>query len=351
MTVYLLNLFSIPIYALLLYFVGIDNRKKNRILCGLAGLQLLLTAALRATTVGGDLENYVPLYSRLGKEDWSEVFTGRIEPGYMFLNKILTLFSTDERLLLVVIGGIVVAGFCAFIYKNSRILWLSLFLFVALGIYTTSLSMLRQSIAIVFTLMSIRYVERRSFWKFSMLVGTAVLFHYTAITFFILYPLARFKPTWGYFLCLLGGGFVCAWLLGKMLLVSLIERYYSIYEGTMAGGTGDNMLLLLIAVTAFGLLTEGRQKYDRRRNILTHMMILACCFQCMALHFGLMARIVLYFSVSQLVFLPNAISYMGMKDLKFLAVSSVFVLSFSYFVVFVLGNDSCGILPYRFMWE
>ena len=71
----------------------------------------------------------------------------------------------------------------------------------------------------------------------------------------------------------------------------------------------------------------------------------------MALHFGLMARIVLYFSVSQLVFLPNAISYMGMKDLKFLAVSSVFVLSFSYFVVFVLGNDSCGILPYRFMWE
>ena len=58
MTVYLLNLFSIPLYALLLYFAGIDNRKKNRILCGLAGLQLFLTAALRATTVGGDLENY-----------------------------------------------------------------------------------------------------------------------------------------------------------------------------------------------------------------------------------------------------------------------------------------------------
>ena len=51
MTVYLLNLFSIPLYALLFYFAGIDNRKKNRILCGLAGLQLFLTAALRATTV------------------------------------------------------------------------------------------------------------------------------------------------------------------------------------------------------------------------------------------------------------------------------------------------------------
>ena len=62
MTVYLLNLFSIPLYALLFYFAGIDNRKKNRILCGLAGLQLFLTAALRATTVGGDLENYIPAF-------------------------------------------------------------------------------------------------------------------------------------------------------------------------------------------------------------------------------------------------------------------------------------------------
>ena len=89
MTVYLFHLFSIPLYALFLYFVGIDNRKKNRILCALVGLQLFLTAALRATTVGGDLENYIPLYSRLGREDWSEVFAGRIEPGYVFLNKIL----------------------------------------------------------------------------------------------------------------------------------------------------------------------------------------------------------------------------------------------------------------------
>ncbi len=351
MTVYFFNLLSIPIYALLLYFVGIDNRKKGKILCSLVGLQLFLTAALRATTVGGDLENYIPLYSRLGKEDWGEIFVGRIEPGYLFLNKILTLFSTDERLLLVVIGGIVVVGFCTFIYKNSRIPWLSLFLFVALGLYTTSLSMLRQSVAIVFTLMSIRYVERRSFWKFSILVSIAMLFHYTAITFFILYPLAKFKPTWRYFFFMLGGGFLFSLFLGKTLLINLIERYHSLYEDAITGGTGYNMLLLLIAVTAFGLFAGGRQEYDRFRNVLTHMMILACCFQCMALYFGLMARIVLYFSASQLVFLPNAISYMGMKDLKFLAVSSVFILAFSYFVIFILGGDSCGILPYRFMWE
>ena len=74
MTVYLLNLFSIPLYALLFYFAGIDNRKKNRILCGLAGLQLFLTAALRATTVGGDLENYIPAFLTISQIPWSELW-------------------------------------------------------------------------------------------------------------------------------------------------------------------------------------------------------------------------------------------------------------------------------------
>ena len=52
MTVYLLNLFSIPLYALLFYFAGIDNRKKNRILCGLAGL---LSGGAFRSSIDGDI--------------------------------------------------------------------------------------------------------------------------------------------------------------------------------------------------------------------------------------------------------------------------------------------------------
>ena len=89
MTVYLLNLFSIPIYALLLYFVDVGSRKKNRILCGLIGLQLFLTAALRATTVGGDLENYIPAFLTISEMSWSELWMYPWEYGFVLLNKIL----------------------------------------------------------------------------------------------------------------------------------------------------------------------------------------------------------------------------------------------------------------------
>lgn len=351
MTVYLINIFSIPVYALFLHLLSLDNRKKNIILCFLVAVQLFLTGALRAVTVGGDLEGYVPTYIRLGNSTWDEVFIGRLEPGYLLLNKILTFFTTDERLLLVVTSGIVVVGFCVFICKNSRIPWLSLYLFIALGFYTTSLSMLRQSLAIALILGSVRYVEQRKFFNFLIVVLAAVLFHYTAVVFLILYPISRFKVTWGYFICMLTGAFLISWVLGKIFLFTIIEKFYSSYEDQITGGTGYNMLLLLILVTVAGLFLWRKREDSQQRNVIAQMMILACCFQFMALHFGLFARVVLYFSVSQLIFIPNAISCISVKDLKFLTGLIVSGLAIFYFVVFILGGDSCGILPYRFMWE
>ena len=120
MTVYLLNLFSIPIYALLLYFVDVGSRKKNRILCGLIGLQLFLTAALRATTVGGDLENYIPAFLTISEMSWSELWMYPWEYGFVLLNKILSLASSNERVLLVGVGLLVTIGYIRFIRVYSK---------------------------------------------------------------------------------------------------------------------------------------------------------------------------------------------------------------------------------------
>ena len=166
MTVYLLNLFSIPIYALLLYFVDVGSRKKNRILCGLIGLQLFLTAALRATTVGGDLENYIPAFLTISEMSWSELWMYPWEYGFVLLNKILSLASSNERVLLVGVGLLVTIGYIRFIRVYSKTAWLSLFLLIAFGYYISSLSMLRQSLAIVCVLNSIQYVENRNFKSF-----------------------------------------------------------------------------------------------------------------------------------------------------------------------------------------
>ena len=294
MTVYLLNLFSIPLYALLFYFAGIDNRKKNRILCGLAGLQLFLTAALRATTVGGDLENYIPAFLTISQIPWSELWMYPWEYGYVLLNKILSLVSFDERVLLVGVGLVVTLGYVRFIRVYSKTAWLSLFLLIAMGYYITSLSMLRQSLAIVCVLNSIQYVENRNFRKFALCVLIAVCFHYTAIAFFLLYPLSRFKISIGYFICLLAFAFLLSVFAGKFVLLQLIEKYYSIYEGKMESERrgGYSILLLLLAITFGGLLVRQYNHIaDRRFDVFCQMLIVACCLQLFSLQFSLFAGV------------------------------------------------------------
>ena len=351
MTVYLLNLFSIPLYALLFYFAGIDNRKKNRILCGLAGLQLFLTAALRATTVGGDLENYIPAFLTISQIPWSELWMYPWEYGYVLLNKILSLVSFDERVLLVGVGLVVTLGYVRFIRVYSKTAWLSLFLLIAMGYYITSLSMLRQSLAVVCVLNSIQYVENRNFRKFALCVLIAVCFHYTAIAFFLLYPLSRFKISIGYFICLLAFAFLLSVFVFFFVLLQLIEKYYSIYEGKMESEGGYSMLLLLLAITFGGLLVRQYNHIaDRRFDVFCQMLIVACCLQLFSLQFSLFARVVLYYQIAIVVFIPEVLSFIKDRYLAFFCKMGVVMGAVSFFIWIYLANNSSGILPYAFFW-
>lgn len=352
MTVYLLNLFSIPIYALFLYLVDVDCRKKNRVLCGLVGLQLFLTAALRATTVGGDLENYIPAFLTISEIPWSELWMFPWEYGYVLLNKILSLVSSNERVLLVGIGLLVTLGYVRFIRVYSKTVWLSLFLLVALGYYISSLSMLRQSLAIVCLLNSIQYVESRNFKKFALWVSVAVFFHYTAIAFFLLYPLSRFRISIGYFVCLLIFAFLFSVFAGKFVLLQLIEKYYSIYEGNVVSGEGYNMLLLLLAITLSGLFVrQYKHIADRRFDVFCQMLVFACCLQLFSMQFSLFARVVLYYQIAIIVFIPEILSFIKDRYLALFCKMGVSAGAICYLIWVYLGNNSSGILPYAFFWE
>ena len=67
---------------------------------------------------------------------------------------------------------------------------------------------------------------------------------------------------------------------GKFVLLQLIEKYYSIYEGKMESEGGYSMLLLLLAITFGGLLVRQYNHIaDRRFDVFCQMLIVACCLQ------------------------------------------------------------------------
>lgn len=346
MTVYLLNLFSIPLYALLLYLVDIDSRKKKRILCGLVGVQLFLTAALRATTVGGDLENYIPAYEYISQSSWDKLLFVPFETGYVVLNKILSLMTPEVRLLLVFISGFIVFGYIRSIYRNSTIPWLSLFLFIAMGFFTESLSMLRQSIAMVVILGGLKYVEERHFGKYLLIVILAMTFHLTAVVMLILYPFSRVKLNLKNFILLITGCGLFMLTLGRSILNYVISNFYSLYSSKIESGSGFSMLLLLLAIAVGGLLLNSP---NRSPKVYMSMIALACCMQLFALQFALFARIVMYFSMASVIYIPETLSRIQNKEIRLMMILLVCVLAAMYFIFLILERNAAGIMPYQFM--
>lgn len=352
MTIYLLNLFSIPCYALLFQYVVRSDKKRSLFLCYIVGFQLFVTAAMRAITVGGDLENYIPAFAYISGLSWGEVLYYSWEPGYVLLNKLLSVISDNERILLVCVGLIVVWGYVRFIRFHSTCVWLSLFLLVGLGYYIGSLSMLRQSIAIVCVLNSVQYIEQTNFKKFCLSVVIASLFHFTALVFFLLYPLCRFKISIGFFVSVLIFAFLFSVFAGNFFILYLIENYYSIYENKVVSGEGYNMFLLLVAVTFGGLLLRWcNHVRDKKFDIFFHMMISACCLQFLSMQFSLFARIVLYFQIGIIIFIPNVLNYIRNKEIVFWSKVFICGLVTCYLIWIYLANNSSGILPYYFFWE
>lgn len=346
MTVYLLNLFSIPCYALLFQYVVRSDKKRNLFLCCIVGFQLFVTAAFRDVSVGGDLENYIPAYEHISKSSWDNLLLIPFETGYVFLNKIVSFITAEIRLLLIVISGYIVWGYIHAIYRNSLMSWLSLFLFIAMGFFTESLSMLRQAIAMVIILSGLKYVEERHFGKYVLVVILAMTFHLTAVATLILYPFFKLKLSVGNFIMLITACGLFMLTIGRNLLDYFINNFYTLYSSTIDSGSGFSMLLLLLFLTVGGILLNPSKRSQR---IYTSMMALACCMQLFALQFALFARIVMYFSMALIIYIPDALSCIKNKEIRLMMVLLVCVLATMYFIYLILGRNAAGIVPYQFM--
>lgn len=346
MTVYLLNLFSIPCYALLFQYIFKSDKKRNLFLCLIVGLQLFITAAFRDVSVGGDLENYIPAYEHISKSSWDKLLFVPFETGYVFLNKIISLITPEIRLLLIFISGFVVLGYVRSIYRNSRMPWLSLFLFIAMGFFTESLSMLRQAIAMVIILSGLKYVEERHFGKYLLIVILAMTFHLTAVVALILYPFFRLKLNLRNFILLITGCGLFILTIGRSILNYFISNFYSLYSSKIESGSGLSMLLLLLTIAAGGMLLNSS---NRSQRVYTSMIALACCMQLFALQFALFARIVMYFSMALMIYIPDTLSRIRNKEMRLMMILLVCVLAVMYFIFLILGRNAAGIMPYRFM--
>lgn len=367
MAIYIFNLVSVLIYTIILLVPKkVFNKKYNdnfNFLIIIITIQLFFISAFRSVNVGTDLKRYIPRYKMIAETDFSHIFELRhtvdFEYGYILYNKVISIFSSNAQVLLIVTSIIIIFSFSYFIKKYSKIPWLSFYLFITLGFFGGSFNILRQYLAMSILLYSIKYIKERNLFKFLLCLVLATSIHTTAAAFVILYPLYNIKVNNEYITVLtcvlIILGLTSEFIIKLVLDGTQYSKYlYEIGNG-LGNGSGGGMLMILITVfICMQLFKDSLKRVDAKYvNLWLHMIIIAIIFNILALQLGIFERVMRYFIISMIIIIPNTIYSLKQKWLKSIGVIFVLLLTtFYYFKIIMLSySSSGGIIPYTFMWQ
>ena len=171
----------------------VSRRKAFNFVC-LTGLFFVLTgvSALRLE-VGNDYGKYVDIFHEIHVgTDSAYVVT---EAGFNFVVDAIYTLSGFENYLLVfaVFGAATVFVFLKAMYDQSVDFKISFAMFLLLGLYFRTFTTVRYYFVLALTLYSLRYVQRKEFGKFLLLILFAALFHKSVLVVLVLFPLAHMR--------------------------------------------------------------------------------------------------------------------------------------------------------------
>ncbi|MBY0097327.1 EpsG family protein [Mesobacillus maritimus] len=341
MLIYWLNLLFLLIWSLL----AILSNKLSRVFYSLIFLQLLLLLVLRSNTVGSDTNAYLALFEKGKSFPFWDFEYSRSEVGYLFLNKLLS-FVESGQLVLMVFATIPMLIFFRSILKESKIPWLSLYLFITIGLYALVFNILRQVIAMAMIFVSFKYLVKNDFKRFFVLVAIASLFHASALIFLLTYFFRNMKLTFRntviYVFLAMG-----LYVFSQPILVFLINRFSTVQYELNSGGDLPLLLVMLLTLVAGLVFSKSVIKSNPRAIVLYNILYLGILFQILALEFTTFSRVTTYFMMFMVIFIPEVISSIKDRQLKIVGFILVIILTgIQYYITLIV--DPNGIVPYSF---
>lgn len=187
-----------------------------------AAATLIIVAGLRYR-VGTD---YMAYY-RTRVTDWQTVWEYLIhfrEPGIRLLSRISTMIADDGAVLIFLSAMIIIGIYSLMIYRYSPMYLVSMLLFLFLGDWTGSFNGIRQYLAAAIVFAGHRYILRRKWAPYFLMVLLASLFHKSALVMVLPYFLFSRKPDGTQFVILAAGALIIRLSYeGVMQLVELFK--------------------------------------------------------------------------------------------------------------------------------
>ena len=249
-------------------------------------------------------------------------------------------------------------------WRFSTIPCLSLLFFFVIS-YSTTLSMMRQFMAMCILMYSLDFIIERKWIKFVLIVLLASLFHTSAILFLAVLPISYMKiresTIFYFFIAAIFGYFLFSDILAYFFSTTIFSSYEHYSEGKYFEGDTRlasvvnlilSLIFLQIAIVAYNRTTKSwRVSIEGKKyKLLLLLQFVTVVINVMCLKVNLLDRLAFYYSIFSIILIPNAIMLLPKKNRWFIGTSLLLIL-LSYSSAIILFRPGWNrVYPIELYW-
>lgn len=336
-----------------------DQRRKIYII--FLSIFLILQSGLRNVAIGADTYEYSKRFAYYGYcswrflwEDFIQTLAGESkDAGYGLINKAIYTICPEYQIYLFAVAIFFFTVLGRFMYKyTSSIYQVFLILcFYQMFFYTFfSITGIRQTIAVGFTLWSYEYISKHKLLPFFILVLVAATIHKTALVFIPFYWLSQVKKG--------RTAMFCAFAALPILMVkarafaiflSNVAGDYAAYsESTYADAGGPNylLMLLLLSIPAYMKYKHLSSRFENKLAPFINALAITLVLSPLVWVDPSLLRLSYYYSIFILGLFPHLVETLFPQknfQFKFLVTGAIIII----ICFLIIHTDSY----YSFFWQ
>lgn len=266
-------------------------------------------------------------------------------PGLNFLCAVLRNMGATTQSYFMVCALFTNLTYLWFLRKYTTDIGLSVFYFIAMGVYTFTMAAIKQTLAVAFLLIATDRAIEKKWPKYIFWLVIAELFHPYAFVYLVV-PFLTFAPWTNKNYLLLAGTVVVALFLSKFMgaIEGLTDAMGYNYEASEFSGAGVNIFRVIVVwvpvVLSYFCKEQLRECEDREQNIIINLSMMNSAIMFIGL-FGTanyFARLANYFLIFQCLALPRILQKMG--GISLIKPASVLGFSGYFYYGTVLANGA-----------
>jgi hypothetical protein len=286
---------------------------KDRLFYFLLAFAMAFFVGLR--TRGNDTYTYRQMYEsmELGLDPIQLLVSTKLasSPGLYALTALLRNAGATTQDYFMVCALFTVLTYLWFLRKYTTDIWLSVFYFITMGVYTFTMAAIKQTMAVAFLVIATDAAIERKWLKYAFWMVIAELFHPYAFIYLAV-PFLAFRPWSGKTFLLLAGTVIVALSLERFMgaIGDLTDALGYDYDANEFTGAGVNIFRVAVVWVPLVLsfICKGQLHYSQNRaqNMIINLAMMNSVIMFIGL-FGTanyFARLANYFLIFQCLALP-----------------------------------------------